>query len=134
MEPRDLQPALYWERCIFFFFFFFFLGGGGGGVPSRLSQGPVFELPSSAPPPPLHPLQLGAPACNLTVGSTVVHWFLLMNHNQRVMGSNPTHCICPMTRHFVHNIVSLDPGVVNMGTRQEIIPSNALSAERLQGG
>ena len=47
-------------------------------------------------------------------GSTVVQWFVLSSCNQRVVGSKPTWCMCPQTRHFIH-IISLDPvpGVVN---------------------
>ena len=28
-------------------------------------------------------------------GSTVVYWFVLSTHNQRVVGSIPTRCVCP---------------------------------------
>ena len=49
---------------------------------------------------------------NHQAGSTVVYWFSLSTRNQRVMGSNPTWCVCPYEDNL-STIVSSNPGVVN---------------------
>ena len=48
---------------------------------------------------------------------TVVKWFVLSTRNQRVVGWNPTRCICPQTWHFDHHCLSKPRAPFHKGLR-----------------